>query len=78
MLPLKDYNVESSERPSLGDVEPWEFILWGWMAFVYNYLYDSITYKSRQKKVEALHTDILPNFPNSLICPRCLHVIKRH
>lgn len=77
MLPLRDYSIENSERPSLGAIEPWEFMLWGWMAFVYNYVYDSLTYKGRQQKIANLHAEILPHFPNSLICPHCLHIVRK-
>lgn len=77
MLPLRNYTVETSERPSIGDIEPWEFLLWGWMAFVYGFLYDSLTYKSRQQKVASLRAETLSGFPNSLICPHCLHVARK-
>lgn len=77
MLPLKDYELQkSSESPTVG-AEPWEFLLWGWWAFVANYVADLFTYEGRKRKLAEQKQDVLPNFPNSLVCPRCLHIIKR-
>ena len=77
MLPLSRYEIQkSSESPAVG-AEWYEFLLWGWWAFVYNYAYDLLTYAERQKKLAQQKSEVLPQFPNSLICPRCLHVTKR-
>lgn len=77
MLPLKDYEIQkSSESPTAG-AEWHEFLLWGWWAFVANYIHDLLTYEGRKKKLAQQKKEILPQFPNSLVCPRCLHVTKR-
>jgi hypothetical protein len=77
MLPLKDYEIQKSgESPSVG-AEWWEFLLWGWWAFVYNYVYDLFTYEGRKRKLAQQKQALLPHFPNSLVCPRCLHVLRR-
>ena len=77
MLPLKDYEIQkSSESPTVG-AELWEFLVWGWWAFVYNYVYDLFTYEGRKRKLAQQKQELLPQFSNSLVCPRCLHVVKR-
>jgi hypothetical protein len=77
MLPLSQFELsKASESPS-ADAELWEFLLWGWMAFVYNYVSDLITYESRKNKLAAQKKEVLGQFPNSLICPRCLHVVRK-
>ena len=77
ILPLQEYEIEAaSESPTAG-AELWEFILWGWMAFVYNYVYDLFTFKERQLRLARLKAEILPQFPRSLVCPGCLRVTKR-
>lgn len=77
MLPLKDFEIQkSSESPTAG-AEPWEFLLWGWAAFVANYLSDLFTFEERKRKLAGLKQEVLPGFPGSLVCPRCLHVARR-
>ena len=77
MLPLKDYDMDkASEAPAVG-ADLFEFLVWGWMAFIYNYVYDLLTLEGRKKKLAEQKRDILPSAPNSLVCPRCLHVLKR-
>jgi hypothetical protein len=77
MLPLRDYEIsKSSESPAI-EAELWEFLLWGWWAFVGNYLHSAMTYKSRQSKLAQMKQEVLPRFPRSLVCPRCLHILQR-
>ena len=76
MLPLSDYEIQKSGAPSV-EAEPWEFFLWGWSAYVTNFVSDSFTYKGRKRQLEQLKRDILPHFPKSLVCVDCLHVSKR-
>jgi len=78
MVPLKDYDMNSAGESPAMSAEPWEFILWGWMVFFYNYVYDLFTYKSRMAKLQQQKQAVLPHYPNSLICPACLHVIKKN
>lgn len=77
MLPLERYEIQKASETASIDAELWEFLLWGWWAFVYNYVYDLLTIEGRKRKLAALKRDILPNFPSSQVCPRCLCVKKR-
>ncbi len=77
MLPLKSYEIPGSTESAGIGAEPLEFLLWGWWAFVYNYVYDHFTFENRKKKLLELKRQTLPQFPNSLVCPRCLHLNKR-
>jgi len=76
MLPLEEYELPVSETPTI-ECEIWEFLLWGWMAFVYNYLYDVFTIKGRREKLARLKAEVLPVNPKSLVCPACLHVVRK-
>ena len=77
MLPLRDYEISRLSEAPAADTEMWEFLVWGWTAFVYNYLYDAFTYENRKRKLAQMKQQILPQFPNSLVCTRCLHLLKR-
>lgn len=77
MVPLNEYEISSAdESPTVG-AELWEFLLWGWIIFVGNYLYDLMTFNGRKEKLTKLKKTVVPQFPRSLICPSCLHVKKR-
>lgn len=77
MLPLREFEIQSaSDFPAI-EAEWWEFLIWGWMAFVYNFAFGLLTYGARKGKIAALKRDTLPRFPNTLICPRCLSVVRR-
>ena len=77
MLPLHSYEIQkASESPTVG-ADMWEFIMWGWWAFVYNYVNDLVTYGSRKRKLAETKAATLPHFPRSLVCPRCLYILKR-
>lgn len=77
MLPLKEYEISKwSESPTVG-ADAVEFFLWGWWAYAFNYLYDLCTFEARKKKLAKLKSTLLPQFPNSLVCTRCLHIRKR-
>ena len=77
MLPLKEYEISKASESPTADTELWEFLLWGWVAFVGNYVNDLFTYESRKRKLAQQKQEVLPDFPNSLVCARCLHVSKR-
>lgn len=77
MLPLRDYEISrGAEAPAVG-AELWEFLLWGWWAFAYNYISDALTLRGRLSKLAALKQEVLPRFPRSLVCPQCLYLLKR-
>lgn len=80
MLPLRKYEISRSASPSVnGDGQT--FLLFGWTLFVWNLIFnfidDLFTLKSRLKKLAQLKKDVLTSWPNSLICPQCLHIRKR-
>lgn len=77
MLPLADYEIQkASESPTVG-AEGYEIFLWGLWAYVYNFIYDSFLYEGRKKKLAQQKKEVLPRFPHSWVCPRCLHILKR-
>ena len=74
---LADYEIsEAAEGPTLG--ADWlEFLIFGWIIFVANYLMELFSFGGRKAKLAQLKTQVLPRAPRSLVCPRCLHVIER-
>jgi hypothetical protein len=79
MLPLNNYEIQkASESPTVG-ADMWEFIMWGWWAFVYNYVNDLVTYGSRKRKLAETKAATLPTVPTQpgMVCPRCLYILKR-
>ncbi len=77
LVSLKDYTLDKTSDSPVVEASFFEFLIWGWMAFVYSYIYDLLTLEGRKKKLAQQKEQILPTAPNSLICPRCLHVVKR-
>ena len=77
MLPLGEYEMQRSSEFPVVEAELWEFVLWGWGIFVYNFLWALATYEGRKRRLAALKRDTLPRFPRSLVCPRCLFVARR-
>ncbi len=74
MLPLADYEIhKSSESPGVG-ADLWQFLLFGWWAFVINFVSDLFTFEGRKKKLAALKAEVLPQFPRAQVCPRCLEL----
>ncbi len=77
MLPLAEYEIcTNSEVPEL-KADAAEYGFWGLWAYPFNYIYDIFTLKGRQKKLATSKVQILPQFPNSLVCTRCLYIKKR-
>ena len=74
---LATYELPSSSEFPAVEVDLWELILWGWVPMVGNFIIGLMTYSSRKTKLAALKHQILPRFPNSLVCPRCLAVTRR-
>ena len=75
MLPLSEYEIQSSEFQG-ADIDLWEFLVWGWMAFVYSFVLNLLGFGGQKAKLAKLKKDTLPSFPASLICPRCFYVLK--
>ena len=81
MLPLRTYEIQKiSEAPSI-EADGVTFLLWGWTIFVaqiaYHFIVGLCTFESRKRKLAQAKRDILPRFPNSLVCPQCLNIEKR-
>src|SRR5690349_6357610 len=77
MLPLDEYEIcKSSEGASL-ETDAVSFYLFGLWSFIINFISDSFLLKGRQEKLAKQKREILPQFPNSLVCTRCLHIKKR-
>ena len=77
MLPLKHYEINRGSEFPVVEAEAWEFFVWGWGIFVYNFLTALVTYEGRRRRLAALKRGALPRFPNSFVCPRCLSVATR-
>ena len=43
----------------------------------FNGAWDALFLHQRNKKVERLAAEILPRYPNTLICPNCLYLWRR-
>lgn len=77
MTPLRGHEVRSSSEFPAVEAELWEFLLWGWVIFVINFIVGLLGYGGRKRKLATLKRDVLPRFPHSLICPRCFHIQRR-
>ena len=76
MLPLHGYEVQkSSESPSSDDIG--NFIVSGLWVYVINFFDDLFRYEGRKRRLAQLKRDLLPMYPQSLVCIKCLHVTKR-
>lgn len=81
MLELADFELQRmSEYPAI-EADGLTFILWGWAVFVgqivYQYVVGLATFGARKAKLAQAKADVLPRFPGSLVCPKCLTVVKR-
>ena len=81
MLPLRDYEVQTvSEFPAI-EGEGLTFIFFGLTWFViqtaYKFLVGLVTFGVRKKQLAQYKVDYLPQFPNSLVCPKCQNLKKR-
>ena len=57
--------------------ELFEFVHAGFRCYAANREYQRNSYESRKADLEQRKIEELPDFPNSLVCPRCLLVIRR-
>jgi hypothetical protein len=77
MLRLADYEIQGfSEFPTL-EIELWEYIVWGWIAFLYKFIAGLGTLVQRKISLAAKKRNTLPAYPNSLVCPSCLYVKRQ-
>lgn len=77
MVSLSEYEIRSSsEFPAIeGDLLG--FLIWGWWIFVYNFVLGLIGFGGRKAQLAKRKKEVLPQFPQSLVCPRCLYVLRR-
>ena len=74
MLPLKDFEIQtSSESPSI-DGDDFDFTWWGIGNGICNYIFGWFAFAWRKVKLARRKRQVLPLFPDSWVCPRCLHV----
>ena len=76
LLPLGEYEVSSSDF-SAGATDLWEMLVWGWMPLAYNLVLGLLGFGGKKAALAKQKKSLLPAFPNSLICPRCLYVLRR-
>ena len=80
MLDLQTYDGGSSLDTVGVGKDPIDYWLFDWLAVlhdIYTGISESIRVAWKRRKVARLQKTILPRFPNSLICPRCLYVLRR-
>ena len=78
MVSLRDFAItDAGEGPSAHADLP-EFLLFGWWAYLINYLAEAFSFGGRKSKLATIKAQVLPRAPNSLVCPHCLHVIERN
>jgi hypothetical protein len=85
MLALKNFDGVSSAdapRPDRDSHSGHADLFWAdWFFWILKPLAEWLTAgarkKQRQSKVRALKAEVLPLFPESVICPQCLHVEQR-
>ena len=76
MLPLSDYEVQkSSESPAGADIG--NFLMHGLWIYLANFVDDLFRYEGRKRRLAQLKRDVLPMYPQSLVCVKCLHVTRR-
>jgi len=81
MLRLSEYEIsDASDAPSLdGDLS--EYQMWGWMAFLWGtvirFVFGLFGLAYRKWKLARLKASVLPSYPGSLVCPKCLRVERR-
>ncbi|MEO7718080.1 MAG: hypothetical protein ABIY70_17910 [Capsulimonas sp.] len=77
MYRLATYELpDSSEFPAV-EMDFWELIVWGWAMMIGKFIAGLITYKGRNAKLAQLKRNVLPRYPHSFVCPRCLTVARR-
>ena len=81
MLDLKHFEgTSSNDAPAFGGRDTHDYWIWGLWAIIHDVLIDiwyGVRSLFRKRKVYKLRAEILPQFPNSQICPQCLGVVRR-
>lgn len=73
MVLLANHEISADEDPAL-DADSVDFFLFGLWAYLYNFLFGAAALATRKRKLEKLKSEVLPQNPKALLCPRCLHV----
>jgi len=75
MVPLRSFEIQASEGPTI-DFDPLQFLLFGWWSLIYNFVFGAARMAGRTARLAKDKAEVLPQFPNSQICPRCLHLTR--
>jgi len=76
MVPLRSFEIQSSEEPTI-EFDLLQFLLFGWWSILYNFIFGAARMQGRKTQLAKDKAQVLPQFPNSQICPRCLHLMRR-
>ena len=81
MRPLNGFeNLTRKEVPSVEMGDLIDYWFWEWLMAIVDVVRNLLRFGSyfyRKWKVKRLSKTLIPQYPNSLICPECLFVIKR-
>ncbi len=81
MLELNGFEgVSSNDAAGLSGKGAQDYWLWGLWAIAHDILeqvWNVLRSAWRKHKVKKLRAELLPQFPNTLICPQCLYTIKK-
>ena len=86
MVPLAKCEIESANyaMPDWDDIVDNSLWGWGWIHFLalaawglLVTLYEEFVTAMRRRKLAKIQAEILPKFPNSQICPKCLKVKQK-
>jgi hypothetical protein len=77
MLPLSEYELCKNSEGAALETDAVSYYFWGLWSYIINYISDTFMFKSRQEDLARKKREILPHYPNSLVCNRCLHIEKR-
>jgi hypothetical protein len=76
MVPLKTYEIQDSSNPGVS-TNPITFLLFGWWGLLYSLVFGQAAFAGEKMRLKKDKEEILPQFPNSQICPHCYTVTKR-
>ena len=74
---LANYEISDAGYDPASHSDLPQFLWFGWLTYALDYVSELFSFGGRESKLARLKRETLPQFPRSLVCPRCLHVIKR-
>jgi len=81
MLELDGFDgVSGLDAPDHSGRDARDYWVWGLWIIAYDVLVEiwlGMRGMSRKKRIKKLQDELLPQFPNTIICPRCLITIER-